>query len=68
MKTNEEIVGRIREMIEEEGEKIDGLTNVLNQLEGRDEPEKTDKAKRRWLRHFAVWSALLDLYRFATED
>ena len=68
MKTNEEIVGKIREMIEEEGEKIDGLTSVLNQLEGRGEPEKTEKAKRQWMLHFGAWSALLDLYRFATED
>ena len=68
MKTNEEILSKIREMIEEESEKIDGLTSVLNQLEGRDEPEKTDKAKKQWFRHFGVWAALLDLEKFANGD
>ena len=68
MKTNEEILNKIREMKDEESEKINDLTRALNKLDGRDEPEKTDKAKRQWLLHFAAWSTLLDLEKFATED
>ena len=68
MKTNKEILSKIRERAEEENKKISGLISVINQLEGRDEPEKTDKAKMECIRHFAVWSELLDLYHFANED
>lgn len=68
MKTNEEIVGKIREMIEEEGEEIDGLTRVLDQLDDRDEVEKTNKAKRQWMLHYGAWSALLDLEKFANGE
>lgn len=67
-KTNEEILGKLREMIDAENEKIHELTVALNQLEGRGETEKTDKAKRQWLIHFAAWSALLDLQKFANGD
>lgn len=64
-KTNEEILSKLREMIDAENEKIHELTLALNQLEGRGEAEKTDKAKRQWMLHYGAWSALLDLEKFA---
>ena len=64
-KTNEEILSKIREMIDAENEKIHELTRVLNQLDDRDEPEKTNKAKRQWMLHYGAWSALEDIYKFA---
>lgn len=68
MKTNEEIVNKIREMMLDEDEKIKDLTRTLNQLEGRDEIEKTNKAERQWFRHFGAWAALEYIEKFATED
>lgn len=67
-KTNEEILSKLREMIDAENEKIHELTSVLNQLDDRDEVEKTNKAKRQWMLHYGAWSALLDLEKFANGE
>lgn len=61
MKTNEEIVRKIRGMIEEEGEKIDGLTRVLNQLEAAKAYETKSKIRR----HVSALAALVEIEEFA---
>lgn len=68
MKTNEEIVKKIREMMNAEEEKVDEFRDVLSQLDWRDEVEKTNRAKMKWFGHVSALAALVDLEEFATED
>lgn len=68
MRTNEEIVRKIREMIDEESEKIDDLSRELFQLKASGDAVKASKTQRKIARHFEVWSALLDLNDFANAD
>lgn len=68
MKTNKEIVSKIREMIDAEAEKIDDLSRELFQLKASGDAAKAAKTQRKITRHYEVWSALLDLHGFANAD
>ena len=68
MKTNEEIVNKIREMRTKESEKIEDLCSALTQQRERKEIEKADKTQKELSRQLAVWVALVDLEAFADED
>lgn len=68
MKTNEEIVNKIREMMDAEGKKIKELDRACEQWKDRGEIEKTAEAKRKMILHFGSWFALMDLEEFADAD
>lgn len=68
MKTNEEIVNKIREMKDAENKKIKFLFNLLKQQEERKEIEKADKTRNELNRRLESWVTLVDLEEFAGED
>lgn len=68
MKTNEEIVNKIREMKDAESKKIEFLCNVLKQQKERKEIEKADKTRSELNRRLEAWVTLVDLEEFADTD
>ena len=68
MKTNEEIMSKIREMKDAENNIIKFLFNLLKQQEERKEIEKADKTRNELNRRLESWVTLVDLEEFAEED
>ena len=64
MRTNEEIVRKICEMIEEESEKLWDLCSVLNQQDDA----KASETKSKIRRHVGALAALVDIEEFAEAD
>lgn len=67
MRTNEEIVRKIREMIEGESEKLWDLCSVLN-VQDEEDAAKASETKSKIRRHTAALAALVDLEEFADAD
>lgn len=68
MKTNEEILNKLREMTGAEGKKIKELDRACEQWKDRGEIEKAAEEKRKMILHFGAWFALTDLEEFADAD
>lgn len=67
MKTNKEIVNKIREMIEEESEKLWDLCSVLN-VQDEENDEKAPETKSKIRRHTAALATLVEIEEFADAD
>ena len=68
MKTNEEIVSKIREITDAESKKIEFLCNVFKQQNERKEIEESDKTRSELSRRLEVWLTLVDIEEFADTD
>lgn len=67
MRTNEEIVRKIREMIEEESEKLWDLCSVLN-VQDEEDAAKASETKSKIRRHTASLATLVEIKEFADAD
>lgn len=67
MRSNEEIVRKIREMIEEESEKLWDLCSVLN-VQDEEDAAKASETKSKIRRHAAALAALVEIEEFADAD